>query len=396
MSLRKQLLLAFGVQGAGAASVLLATVWLGAVQGPEQQGVFNRTKAEIEFVAALALLGLPQALFFYVQTGGISLQRALRWAAGSVALALLAGAAYAMWQQAGAVAAAGMGLAVAACVCHGQLRALLLVGKRSVWFNAVTALPQVLLLLAVAWVISGPVDGQAPWPLAFFCAFGAAAVLAAWRLHATRQPPRPSTVAWHQLAHYGLAAWLLAVLSTGAMLLVQRWVELHAGAAALGQFTLAMTLVLVPLVPIAYAAPLLFRRWMSHPDATGLWRWSAGLCGALLICAGAVWLGAAAWPDLGLGPAYDGTTRVLAVLLAGAAAEAALRLMTVQAGAQGRPWLPVRAEALRGAVLLLGWMLPLPAGLLPLCAVWSLACWAAAAALVWPARAQRPVQGATP
>ncbi|MDP3610585.1 MAG: hypothetical protein Q8R98_01905, partial [Rubrivivax sp.] len=69
MSLRKQLLLAFGVQGAGAASVLLATVWLGAVQGPEQQGVFNRTKAEIEFVAALTLLGLPQALFFFVQAG---------------------------------------------------------------------------------------------------------------------------------------------------------------------------------------------------------------------------------------------------------------------------------------------------------------------------------------
>ena len=396
MSLRRQLLMSFGIQGAGAASVLLATLYLGAVLGPEQQGAFNRTKAEIEFVAALALLGLPQALFYYVQSGGMSMQRALRWAAGSVAVALVAGASYALVQRAGAAASVWMALAVAACVCHGQLRTMILVGKHTAWFNAITALPQLLVLAAVALVVAGHVDGTPPWPAAFLFAFGAAAMLAGLRLHSTRQTSRPSTVGWRTLAHYGLAAWLLAVLSTGAALLMQRWVESRVGAAALGQFTLAMTLVLVPLVPIAYAAPLLFRRWMDQSDSKALQHWAAGLFGTLLAGAFAAWAAADAWPDLGLGSAYDGTSRVLAVLLGGAAAEAALRLMTIQAGAKGQPWIPVRAEVFRGAVLLAGWLLPMPPGLLPLCAVWSLACWAAAAALVWPGRTRRQPQEAAP
>ena len=396
MSLRRQLLMSFGVQGAGAASMLLATVWLGAALGPEQQGAFNGTKAEIEFVAALALLGLPQAVFYYLQSGALSMQRALRCAAASVVLALAAGAAYALVQRNSATAAVWMALAVAACVCHGQLRAMILVGERTAWFNAVTALPQVLLLAAVAVVVAGHGNEQLPWPAVFLFAFGAAAMLAAWRLHTTHVVPRTSTVGWRSLTHYGLGAWLLAVLSTGAMLLMQRWVEARAGAAALGQFTLAMSLVLVPLVPIAYAAPLLFRRWMAQPDSPALWRWAAGLCSALLLGAWAVWAGADAWPDLGLGAAYEGTTRVLAVLLGGAAAEAALRLLTVQAGAKGQPWIPVRAELFRGTVLLTGWLLPLPPGLLPLCAVWSLGCWSAAAALVWPGRARGQAQVAAP
>jgi len=394
LSLRRQLLMSFGVQGAGAASVLLATVWLGAAAGPEQQGAFNRTKAEIEFVAALALLGLPQALFYYVQSGGLSMQRALRWAAASVALALGAGAAYALLQRASAVAAVWMALAVAACVCHGQLRAMILVGERTAWFNIVTALPQVLVLAAVCLFIAGNGHLPLPWPAMFLFAFGATAMLAAWRLHVTRVAPGPSIASWRSLTHYGLGAWLLAVLSTGAMLLMQRWVEARAGAAALGQFTLAMTLVLVPLVPIAYAAPLLFRRWMTQTDSLAHQRWAAGLCSALLVVAIAVWAGADTWPDLGLGAAYEGTTRVLAVLLGGAAAEAALRLLAVQACARGQPWIPVRAEFFRGAVLLVGWWLPLPPGLLPLCVIWSLGCWAAAAALLWPGRSRGQAQRA--
>ena len=171
MSLRRQLLMSFGVQGAGAASVLLATVWLGAAVGPEQQGAFNRTKAEIEFVAALALLGLPQAVFYYLQSGALSMQRALRCAAASVVLALAAGAAYALVQRESAAAAVWMALAVAACVCHGQLRAMILVGERTAWFNAVTALPQVLLLAAVAVVVAGHGNRQLPWPAVFLFAF---------------------------------------------------------------------------------------------------------------------------------------------------------------------------------------------------------------------------------
>ncbi len=50
-----------------------------------------------------------------------------------------------------------------------------------------------------------------------------------------------------------------------------------------------------------------------------------------------VWAAASMWPDLGMGSAYDGATRALAVLLAGGAAEAASRLLTIQASASGLP-----------------------------------------------------------
>jgi hypothetical protein len=99
-----------------------------------------------------------------------------------------------------------------------------------------------------------------------------------------------------------------------------------------------------------------------------------------------VWLLAGVWPDLGLGPAYAGATRALAVLLAGAAAEAASRVLTVQASARGLPWIAVRAEAARWAVLAIGWLaLPAP-GLLPVCAVWAVGAWAAAGVFVGAAR----------
>ena len=82
-----------------------------------------------------------------------------------------------------------------------------------------------------------------------------------------------------------------------------------------------------------------------------------------------------------MGPAYDGATRALAVLLAGGAAEAASRLLTIQASASGLPWIAVRAECARWAVLVIGWLLPLPGGLLAVATIWALA--AAAAALVF-------------
>ncbi len=395
MGLKRQLLASLVVQGAGAASVLLATLWLGARLGPEVQGHFSRTKTEIEFVAALALFGLPQALFFHVKSGGLCVRQALRWAGGSVALALPIGAAYLLLQQEHAQwpAAWVMGCAVAACVAHGQLRALVLVREPTLWFNAITALPQVLVFVAVAGVVLRVVPATPAWAGVFALAYGVAAVLAWLRLWPAAGLPQGSKVGGLALGHYGLASWLTAALSAGALLWVQRWVEAADGAIALGQFTVAMTLVLVPLVPIAYASPLLFRHWMEQPDPRAPQRWATRCLALLLVLAGLVWALSAWWPDLGLGSAYAGTTQALALLLAGGAAEAATRLLTVQAGANGLPWAAVRAEALRWAVLAAGSYWPLAPGLLPKCMVWALACWAAAAALAWQTHARQVPTG---
>ena len=427
MSLRRQLGVSFAVQGAGAAAVLLATVWLGAALGPEVQGGFSQAKSALEFVAALALFGLPQALFYFVKSGAMGAGAALRWALGASVLALPIGVA-AAWCMRGPgfqvsadafwPAAMALGLAVAALVAHGQLRVLLLVRDRTLWFNLLTALPQLLALVGVGVVISGaafggpmPVPPAAWWSL-FATVYAVGAVLAWRRLRsavvervvassvaASVRSSVGSSVGWRALGHYGSAAWLTAVLASAAVFAAQRHVEALAGSAALGRFTLAMTLVQVPLTPIAYAAPLLLRRWMepsrtalpctAPPGARDALRWAGALFGGLIAAAALVACFATVWPDFGLGAAYAGVTLAVAVLLTGAAAEAASRVLTVQASARGLPWVGVRAELARWGVLALGAALPLPAGLLPLCAVWTAG--AIAAALVFVLHARAPM-----
>jgi hypothetical protein len=347
------------------------------------QGGFSRVKAEVEFVAAFAMFGLPQALFFYVKVGAMSGRRALRWALGCALLALPLGVLYAGWRQERGQALLMMGLAVAAAVAHGQLRALLLVRERTAWFNVLTALPQLLVLLGVLFVLSRGSGADAAGWLALFAVANAVAATVSWRrLRVARDAPLATTVGWRALGHYGLAAWLTAALATAAILLVQRWIEAAQGRAALGQFTMAMTLVQVPLTPISYAAPLLLRRWMEQPGAAASRRVAMVMFGALATFAALMWAVSGPWPDLGLGAAYAGSTRALAVLLAGGAAEAASRVLTVQASASGQPWIAVRAETARWAVLAIGWWwLPQPA-LLPVCAIWAVAAWAAALAFV--------------
>lgn len=388
MSLRRQLLVSFSVQGAGAASVLLATLWLGATLGPQVQGSFSRAKSELEFVAAFAMFGLPQALFFYVKSGRLGGRTALRWALGSALLALPIGVVYALLQhpQDGALAGS-IGFAVAACVAHGQLRALLLLGERTTWFNALTAAPQLLMLLGVGLALATSAAPAASiWWVVFGAAFGVTATVAWGRLRATFEAPAGTHVGWHSLGHYGLAMWLTAALATAAILAMQYWVEAAAGPVALGRFTMAMTLVQVPMTPISYAAPLLLRRWMEQPGAQASRRWGGRLFAALLGVAALVGLLSVRWPDIGLGPAYAGVTQALALLLVGGAAEAASRVLTVQASATGLPWVAVRAESARWAVLALGWCAPWPQGLASLCTVWAAAAAAAALVFVWHAR----------
>ena len=396
MSLRRQLGVSLLVQGAGSASLLLATLWLGAKMGPEQQGAFSHTKAEIEFIAAFAMFGLPQALFYFVKSARLGRDAALRWAAGSAVLALPIALLYTLVQrpQFGLWPVAALVLAVGLGVFQGQLRALLLVGQRTEWFNVVTALPQLVLLAGVLVLVATGSVNEQRWPWLFALAFGSAAVFALWRLQgAASVAPPAAQVGWRELGHYGLAAWLAAALYTAAILLAQRWVEHASGAAVLGVFTMALTLVQVPLTPVSYAAPLLFRRWMERPGTQASQRWALLLFGALLGIAALVWLAAPLWPRLGLGAGYDGLARALAVLLVGGAAEAASRVLGVNANASGTPWVAVRAEAARWAVLGLGGLFATPSELLPMCMLWSASALAAAAVFAIQARRGGPPEG---
>lgn len=392
MSLRRQLLSSFALQGAGSASVLLATLLLGMSLGPEVQGEFSRTKTEIELIGVLAMFGLPQSLFYYVKSGRLGNNSAMSWALGSAALAVPIGALYAFIQYPQGWPALGLlfGAAVCGFVAHGQLRALLLVRLRTEWFNVMTALPQVLVLVGlglVVWKGTSASFAMPAWLAVFALAYGTAALLDARKLGTAPEVPPTQAAGWRDLGRYGLATWISTVLGTAAILTAQRWVEDRAGLVALGQFTMALTFVRLPLTPVTYAAPLLFRRWMEQPGARASRRWAGTLFALLLAAAALVWAGSSVWPDLGLGPAYEGTAHALAILLVGGAAEAASRVLTAQASAAGRPWIAVRSEAARWIVLASGFVLPLPPGLLPMCAVWALASAAAAMVFVLHARA---------
>ena len=359
-ALQRQLLGSMALQGSGAAALLLATLWLGSTLGPGPQGAFSHLKSQIEFVAALTMFGLPQALFFYLQSGRLRAAAARRWAGASALLALPLGALFVvLWPGTGesalaGAAAAALVLAVAAQVLHGQLRTQLLALPDPAWFNALTALPPLLLLVGVLLLGALGASGLLAWALLFALAYGGAAALAVWRLRQRPATPVVQPVRAAELLHYGSAAWLTAVLATAALLGMQALVEARAGAAALGQFTLAATLAQVPLTPVAYAAPLLLRRWMQQADAAGAWP-AARATGLLLLLLALAAAGVALrWPDLGLGAGYGGVAWVLALMLLAAAADAVLRLLAVQAGAAGLPWRAVRAEAARAAVLLAG------------------------------------------
>ena len=258
----------------------------------------------------------------------------------------------------------------------------------------VTALPQLVLLAGVLVLVATGSVNEQRWPWLFALAFGSAAVFALWRLQGAASVAPPATgVGWRELVHYGLAAWLAAALYTAAILLAQRWVEHASGAAVLGVFTMALTLVQVPLTPVSYAAPLLFRRWMERAGAQASKRWALMLFGALLGIAALVWFAAPLWPRLGLGAGYDGLARALAVLLVGGAAEAASRVLGVNANASGTPWVAVHAEGARWAVLGLGGLFASPSALLPMCMLWSASALAAAAVFAIQARRVVPPEG---
>jgi hypothetical protein len=364
VSLRRDLAVSLVVQGTGAAAVLLATVVLGASLGPEAQGGFSATKAEIEFIAALAMFGLPQALFFYLKSGRLSASTARRVGLGTALAAVLIAAAFE-----GVAAGAGepramhvlvVALAVGAAVAHGQFRSLALALDRPAWFNAITALPQWILLVAAALIASRFRE-------------------AGWRVRSLSPAVRGTRATPAEIGRYGAAAWLSAALATAALLGVQRWTAATQSPAALGQLTMAMTWAQAPLTPIAYAAPLLFGRWIERSEGRSPKRLAWAALRALLAIASAVAVLSHWIPDLGLGTAYAGTTLALALLLVAAAAEAASRLLAVHANASGAPWRVVRAETARWLVLGSGVLLFPPATLLGVCLLWTLGAWSAAA-----------------
>jgi len=385
--LRRQLLGSLLVQGTGAAAVLLATLWVGYQHGPAVQGRFNAVKSLVDWLAAVAMLGLPQAVFFYLRKQAMPHRRAAGWCLLVAVLGLAVGVAVA---GAGAgvtglglpaalvLSGIWLGVAVAAASLHGVLRTMVLARGTVRQFNVVTAMPQWGLLAAALVVsVAAPAAGLASgaiWAVVLGGVYVASAVWAGvvWRrlqqqrpesVLASPQDGRAAASAGHASAatvlRYGVAAWLTAVCATGALVITQRGLSSSQGDAALGLFMMAYAVAQVVLTPVNYAVPVLFRRWVDADPG----RWHAGRLA--LWCIGGIGLPSLAvaawlpqWPMAMLGD-YAALSGWLGPMLVAVAFECAQRLLAVEANAAGRPGWPLAGEVLRCALLATGaWWLP--------------------------------------
>lgn len=386
MKLRRQLLQTVLVQGVGAASALLAVLVLGSVLGPESQGLFSRVKVEVEFCTALAMLGMPQALFYFVKTSRLDLRIALRWASRAPLLGAAVAIGYALVTGDGSssTSLALLCAAVACCTWYGILRGLTLAQPTILQFNVTTSLPQVLMLvLALALALRHQNVAQETLTAGFAALFAVSALVALRPLlllaRTSPHPPTPPGV--NAVLRYGTAAWLTVSLTAAGIVLIQRGVESVLGDTALGMFTMALALAQVPLTPVNYALPVLFRHWVQQGNNGLPWR-TLGLCaGGLLLAAAIVGSLSSVQPNLWLGARYDGVAALLSVLLVAAAGETLLKVIAVDCHAHAALRPPILAEAARCTVVAAWWMLapwshPLEAGV-----TWAVAAWCAVVVL---------------
>ena len=331
--------------------MLAASVLLGVALGPVAQGVFSRAKAEIEFVGALMMFGLPQSMFFFVQCSRLTISRAKSFAVGAGAIAACASILYSRlslhWS---APTTAVFSAAAFAFVWCGLLRAVVLSAVSTRFFNIITALPQ-LLLLGYAIVASAlgrvaNLDVSA----AFAMAFVISGFLATRGLKlASTGPSRKlgASASTSQIMRYGVTSGFAAVASTLALLLVLRVIHSRLGAANMGIYALAATVSQGLLIPLNYAVPLLFKAWMQRPPGVAPLR--GGLLATLSLCtlsALAYWFSDCKECTLRLGP-YAPIGGFLWILILGSATDACHKIIAVAANACGSPWLPAVSEGVR-------------------------------------------------
>lgn len=350
MRFRDQMAVTLLVQGGGAIAALGAIVLLGAALGPAAQGLFSRTKAEVEFVGALAMMGLPQALFYFVRCARLTPRSALVFTAAAAMLGAASAVAYARLAHSwGWLESLSFALAVGLFALHGNLRSLVLALRSTLWFNAVTAVPQLLIVASVLiLIVLGDLDGQRS-AIALAVSFGMAATFAGGLLtvHGQGALEEGESVGPARVLGYGVASWTSAAAAGLSVVLIMRIVEARIGPGALGVFSAALVVMQMLLTPLNYAAPLLFRRWLDSPEARAPMLMACTAAASILVVALLVHL--VPWPDAAialLGP-YSDLRLLVGWMLVAASAEAMTRILNVAANAAGRPWVPAGAELVR-------------------------------------------------
>lgn len=348
MTFQRDFLTSLVSQGFGSAAVFATVVMIGAVLGPELQGSFSRIKTEIEFVATLALIGLPQSVFFYLSSGRLTLRSALAITLVVALVALILSIGYRFANGIDTVAySIVFALASVFFTAHSMLRVILLARASVITFAFATATPQVLLFLfSCVAILFGALPTIASTSM-LGAAFLIGSAFTLWKICIT-----PSVAIAHwlgnvgaaEICRYSLAGGAAGILAAGASLLMIKAVERSFGSTALGVMTMGLLLAQIVATPCNYAAPLLFKQLMgSAPNRA--WMIAPLMWGGLAFAATAAGLQTLqllASPDRLQG--YGALFELKWPLALTVAADVALRISSPSVLALGQPWLLLCAE----------------------------------------------------
>ena len=339
------------IQGAGALAMLLTIVLLGRYLGPASQGIFSRIKVDVEFVSALAAIGLPQAMIYYVQSAGMSRKRAVKL---SLKVAMVGGGiaiaydGYILGQT--QVHFVLFAFAAMAMILHCCLRCILLSVSNSRLFNLVTAMPQGILLLYALFAIEISEVNQNQVLVALLFSFCMSAWLSFNAIRKTETECVNDEVIEEpifKIAQYAVVSGITAICANASILLTVHAIESKFGLVELGVFTFALAIAQGLLVPLNYTIPLLFKRWIGLSESSIAFR--VGLILAAVICIiGILILGLQNHVDYKkLLAGYAPIVNFLWILIFAAAADAFQKIIAVAAYAKGAPWVPTASEVLR-------------------------------------------------
>lgn len=389
MRFRTQLLWTLAVQGLGAAAMLVAVLFLGTTLGPAEQGLFSRVKTELEFITALCLLGMPQAVFYFSTSKKLQRKQAYRVIAVVSSIALAAALLYAGFTRSeGLIYVVMFALATTAFVIHGMLRVLVLADSSTRSFNIVTAAPQIILLLLLMALVLLLGELTAPQVASVYLVALVIGASIAWMALGKAAPVAgtEASATPKELLNYGAAAWSVAALFGASNVLWLRHIEGSLSLTAVGIFTMGLALVQVILTPFNYALPLLFKRWMTNPLTNGALRpalWSGAVTLTLVVAV----LGLTEFgPSLPWLAAYAQLDQLKWVFGAIAVAEVVLRVAAVAANTLGRPWTPALAEMARSLILIASLSWSGSATLLQPTLAWMFGAMTAVAVLLWKLR----------
>lgn len=391
MSLYRELRWTLLIQSLGALSSLGTVVLVGLLAGAAAQGAFSRLKSTLDLLMAVAMLGIPQGLLYFQRQGMVTREKIVQLTQVTALLGLTSALAYGLFAEGMALTTLVLlAVTTAAGAAHGVMRGAILAGLASSAFNAITVLPQVLLMLgAVAVPSIATLAGTDP-TLPFFLAWLSSAAVAALMTRKLALPTPATSVGLVPLMKFSTAAWLVAVFTSASPALWLHHIGTTSGLQATGLFAMGLVGVQVVLTPANYAAPLLFKHWIGNaslaPTKAAL-RYGLGVLAAMAVCVSVLQL--APWPSVL--SEYALLANVAGYFAAVAVLESILRIACVACNAQGRPWHAVAAELARLLVLMGTILIAPPAGLEALAQAWALASLSAVIALacttrLWPAK----------